>query len=395
MLKAIGCGGHRDGNGSRCQLPDPPDPLAIQTFLGADRLEDGCAAQKQLLTSGVSALAALAIESIRSILTAAQRITALRAAVSRAAWRLFHDPLPLKSLSMSGSTPASNLADATSANDQLLEQALALVRSRCPIIPEVAIILGSGLGGLADEIQSPIAIDYHDIPGFARSTASGHRGQLILGTIAGRPVVAMAGRFHRYEGYRDNEVTFPVQLQASLGARTLIVSNAAGALATELQVGDIVVITDHIDLAKTASPLCFLANTPSSTAPNQPLHDRLQVVQNESLYDPELIQVALAAARQAGFHAQMGVYLATSGPTYETRAEYRMQRIFGADVVGMSTAPEVRVANRCGMRVLALSMVSNVARPDCPEPANHDEVLAAGRAAAHKLRAIVQATLAH
>ncbi len=214
---------------------------------------------------------------------------------------------------------------------------------------------------------------------------------MILGKLDGKPVVAMAGRFHRYEGYTDAEVTFPVQLMSQLGAKTLVVSNAAGALATRLNVGDIVVLTDHIDLARTGSPLRYLSSNSSST--DSPMCDRLQVVQNESLYDPELIRCALAAARQADFHAEMGVYLATSGPTYETRAEYRMQRIFGADVVGMSTAPEVRVANHCGMKVLALSMVSNVARPDCPEPANHEEVLAAGRAAAHKLRAIVAAVL--
>jgi purine-nucleoside phosphorylase len=283
-----------------------------------------------------------------------------------------------------------------------LEQSLRIVRVKFPAIPEAAIILGSGLGGLADEIEDQVAIDYADLPGFAKSTAGGHRGQLICGKLDGVAVVAMAGRFHRYEGYSDEEVTFPVRLMSSLGAKLMIVSNAAGGISSELKVGDIVVIRDHIDLVKTASPLLFLGSKLNPATPNRVsalngdedgLKDRLRTNGQLSLYDPELIEVALAAARAADFHAQVGVYLATSGPTYETRAEYRMMRIFGADVVGMSTAPEVRVASLLGMRVLALSMVSNVARPDAPEPADHEEVLQAGRAAAFKLRAIVGQTL--
>jgi len=284
---------------------------------------------------------------------------------------------------------------------QSLERSLAIVKSQFAIEPKAAIILGSGLGSLADEIERPIAIDYADLPGFAKSTAGGHRGQLICGELDGQAVVAMAGRFHRYEGYSDEEVTFPVLLMAALGARLMIVSNAAGGVSPELSVGDIVVIRDHIDLFRTASPLLFLDSQPNRTysrtvnkpEPSNGLFDRLGPAGQTEMYDRELIQVALSAAREANFHAQLGVYLATSGPTYETRAEYRMMRIFGADVVGMSTAPEVRVARLLGMRVLALSMVSNVARPDAPEPADHDEVLAAGRAAAFKLRAIVRQTL--
>jgi purine-nucleoside phosphorylase len=263
-----------------------------------------------------------------------------------------------------------------------LSQSIEIVRSRFAAIPKAAIILGSGLGAVADEIESPVAIGYADLPGFAKTTASGHRGQLICGKLDGVDVVAMAGRFHRYEGYSDDEVTFPVSLLAALGANRLIVSNAAGGLCPTLRVGDIVVIRDHIDLAKTA-------------ASGFKGLDRGEVAVTGELYDSQLIDVAMSAARRADFHAKLGVYLATSGPTYETRAEYRMMRMFGADVVGMSTAPEVRVAKRLGMQVLALSMVSNVARPDDPEPADHEDVLAAGRAAAFKLRAIVRETLAN
>lgn len=294
--------------------------------------------------------------------------------------------------------------------DSQLQQSLAIIRAKFPSIPKAAIILGSGLGALADEIETPIAFEYADLPGFAKSTAGGHRGQLICGTLDGVSVVAMAGRFHRYEGYSDDEVTFPVRLMASLGAKLMIVSNAAGGVSPELNVGDIVVIRDHIDLAKTASPLLMLGvpltldtnaagkhhlseSAAATNGDDHGLHDRMRLAGERSLYDAELISVALSAARSSNFHAQLGVYLATSGPTYETRAEYRMMRIFGADVVGMSTAPEVRIASLLGMRVLAISMVSNVARPDAPEPADHEEVLAAGRAAAFKLRAVVRETL--
>jgi len=289
--------------------------------------------------------------------------------------------------------------------DSQLQQSIAIIRAKFPSMPKVAIILGSGLGALADEIETPIAFEYAGLPGFAKSTAGGHRGQLICGTLDGVAVVAMAGRFHRYEGYRDDEVTFPVRLMAALGAKVMVVSNAAGGVSPELNVGDIVVIRDHIDLAKTVSPLLMLGAplSPAShhgegslnatNGEDNGLHDRLRIAGGRSLYDPELINVAMSAARSSNFHAQLGVYLATSGPTYETRAEYRMMRIFGADVVGMSTAPEVRVASLLGMRVLAVSMVSNVARPDAPEPADHEEVLAAGQAAAFKLRCIIRETL--
>jgi len=277
--------------------------------------------------------------------------------------------------------------------EESLQQSTAIVRSRFAATPTAAIILGSGLGGLADEIEHPIVIDYSELPGFSKSTAGGHRGQLICGRLDGMNVIAMAGRFHRYEGYSDDEVTFPVRLFAALGAGRMIVSNAAGGLTPGLKVGDIVVIRDHIDLVKTASSLLFRSPAEDESAAAVP--DRAKVGRTRDLYDDALIDAALWAARRGDFHAQLGVYLATLGPTYETRAEYRMMRIFGADVVGMSTAPEVRIASLLGMRVLALSMVSNIARPDtdAPAPANHEEVLAAGRAAAFKLRAIVTESL--
>lgn len=268
-----------------------------------------------------------------------------------------------------------------------LTSALQLASDRCAAhpgfaAPRAGIILGSGLGGLADEIVDALRIDYADLPGFAPATASGHRGQLIFGTLDDLPVVAMAGRMHRYEGHDDGRVTFPVRLMAAMGATTLIVSNAAGGLNPVLNVGDIVVINDHIDLAKGVRPL--LPRFPT-------VFDR--VVSSLRLYDHQLSQIALAAARAGDFAAILGTYIATLGPTYETRAEYRMMRKLGGDVVGMSTAPEVCVAATLGMRVLGLSMVSNVARPDEAQSTDHQEVLDAGRAAQSKLRKIVAATL--
>jgi len=295
--------------------------------------------------------------------------------------------------------------DRSPQSDDDLDGALQTARDRCAghrgfLAPRAAIILGSGLGGLADEITAPLRIDYADLPGFARATASGHRGQLIFGTLDDVPVVAMAGRMHRYEGHSDDRVTFPVRLMAALGARTLIVSNAAGGLNPVLNVGDIVVIDDHIDLAKKRAekgvrPL--LCEAPAGPVPGKrglpPFSDR--VASPLRLYDNQLSQIALAAARAGDFAAILGNYIATLGPTYETRAEYRMMRFFGGDVVGMSTAPEVCVAVTLGMRVLGLSMVSNVARPDQAQATDHQEVLDAGRASQSKLRKIVAATLQH
>jgi len=272
--------------------------------------------------------------------------------------------------------------------DATLAAACQCVRTHSELVPLAAIILGSGLGDLANQIQSPVHIDYADLPGFFRPTALGHRGQLILGTLDSVPVVAMAGRMHRYEGHHDSQITFPVRMMAALGASTLIVSNAAGGLNPRLNVGDIVVIDDHLDLAKSRLP-----PTPVPASPDTVLHERSLARSSRQLYDRQLVQVALQAARAADFVAAAGTYIATLGPTYETRAEYRMMRYFGGDVVGMSTAPEVRMAALLGMRVLGLSVVSNVARPDAPEPTDHHHVLVAGHSAGFKLRKIVASTL--
>ncbi|MEL6110920.1 MAG: purine-nucleoside phosphorylase [Planctomycetota bacterium] len=278
--------------------------------------------------------------------------------------------------------------------DQDVTDAVATVVDRAPLTPEqelTAIVLGSGLGPLADKIESSTAIPFEQIPGFARSTAGGHRGQLIVGELAGKTVVAMAGRFHRYEGWTDSEVAFPIRVMRGLGATQLIASNAAGGVNPKLRVGDLVVIRDHINWLHPragGAALTAVQNDHVKATAEHQTPGRLGEV-----YSSRLAASALKAARQGGFVASEGTYLATLGPNYETRAEYRMMRHIGADVVGMSTVGEVMTAVGLGMSVLAISTVSNVADPDRAVVADHQEVLVAGAAAAEKLEAIVRSVL--
>jgi purine-nucleoside phosphorylase len=264
--------------------------------------------------------------------------------------------------------------------DPLLQSAVEFVRSRSDRHPTTAIILGSGLSGLADRIADPVAIPYAEIPGCGTSAASGHRGQLILGAIESTEVVVMAGRFHRYEGWTNEQIAFPVKLMSAIGATRLIVSNAAGGVSPKLRVGDILVIRDHINLLGGAS------GAPAGCTTGVPMRCG-------SLYDPQMSNIAMRVGIENGFNAYEGTYLATLGPNYETRSEYRMFRQFGADVVGMSTIPEVLAAADVKMRVLGLSLVANVANPDQAVKADHLEVLEAGRAAEIKMESIVRAVL--
>ncbi len=263
---------------------------------------------------------------------------------------------------------------------QAIGESIERIRTSDSRRPIVGIILGSGLGGLAERIEQRNSIPYSEIPGFVKSTAAGHRGQLILGKIEECPIVAMAGRMHRYEGHSHDEVAYPVQVMASLGASVLIVSNAAGGLNPRLSVGDIVVISDHLDFMRGYPQVSvdFSSDVP---------------LRRKAVYDSEMSELAMRVAMEKGFTAYRGTYLATLGPNYESRAECRMMRQMGADVVGMSTVPEVLTACNLGMRILGLSMVSNVATPDCPKVATHQEVLAAGKAAESKMESIVRAVL--
>lgn len=263
-----------------------------------------------------------------------------------------------------------------------IEMAVEFIRNRVAQSagPSVAVILGSGLGGLADRIENPIAVSYNEIPGFRSSSAKGHRGELIFGQFESTQVVAMAGRLHRYEGWTNDEIAFPVQLMSTLGAEKLVVSNAAGGVSPKLRVGDIMVIRDHINWMGGG----FSWNRDLGAA---------SISRQKDVYDPEMSHEAIKVATEQNFTACVGTYLATLGPTYETRSEYRMMRRIGADVAGMSTVPEVLAAAHLGMKILGLSMVSNVANPDLAIVADHSEVLEAGRAAEAKMEAIVRGVL--
>jgi purine-nucleoside phosphorylase len=264
-----------------------------------------------------------------------------------------------------------------------IAEARDFVRSRWDRPARVGIILGTGLGVLAREIQAEATIPYESIPHFPRSTATSHAGQLVCGRLAGVSVAAMEGRVHAYEGYSQQQLTFPVRVMKALGADTLFVSNACGGMNPLYRRGDIMVIDDHINLMG-GNPLIGVND--DSLGPRFP--------DMSCPYDPRLIDAALEIARRDNFVAHRGVFVAVTGPNLETRAEYRFLRAIGADVVGMSTVPEVIVAVHAHLRVLGLSVITDMCFPDALEPANIDTILAAAAASEPKLRAIVLGVLA-
>ncbi|MEX2185163.1 MAG: purine-nucleoside phosphorylase [Pirellulales bacterium] len=259
-----------------------------------------------------------------------------------------------------------------------IDEAVAAVRRLWSGSAKAGIILGTGLGSLAGQIETEATIAYEEIPHFPRSTSIGHTGQLALGRCGGAEVVAMEGRFHAYEGYTYQQLTFPVRVMKALGADVLIVSNACGGMNPDYACGDVMVIDDHINL---------LSGNPLAGPNDDALGPRFPDMSRP--YDPDLIDRALAVARREGFAAHRGVYAAVLGPNLETRAEYRYLRTIGADVVGMSTVPEVIVAVHAGMRVLGLSVVTDMCLPDALEPADIAKILAVAATAEPKLRAIV------
>ena len=259
-----------------------------------------------------------------------------------------------------------------------IDEAVTAIRGQWSGRPRVGIILGTGLGSVAGEITAEATIDYATIPHFPRSTTQGHTGQLVCGMLAGASVVAMEGRFHAYEGYTYGQITFPVRVMRALGAELLVVSNACGGLNPQYGHGDIMVIEDHINLMN-GNPLIGVND------------DRLgpRFPDMSAPYDRALVARALEIARHADFVAHKGVYVGVTGPNLETRAEYRFLRQIGADVVGMSTVPEVLVAVHAGMRVLGLSIVTDMCLPDALKPASLPEILAVAAEAEPKLRKIV------
>ena len=250
-----------------------------------------------------------------------------------------------------------------------IDEAINFIRTKYETTPRVGLILGTGLGGLAEQIETDVTISYDEIPYFPRSTVESHKGQLVCGTLSGQPIVAMEGRFHYYEGYSMQQVTFPVRVMRALGAEILVVTNAAGGMNPQFALADIVLIEDHINLM-----------------PDNPLRG----VNDDNLgprfpdmcapYDAALLDIAQSAALELGLPAHKGVFVSVSGPNLETRAEYRMLRAMGADVVGMSTVPEVISAVHAGMRCVGFSIVTDMCLPDALEPAEIEKIIAvAGR----------------
>ncbi|MBN6188479.1 purine-nucleoside phosphorylase [Aneurinibacillus sp. BA2021] len=248
--------------------------------------------------------------------------------------------------------------------------------------PEIGLILGSGLGVLADEIKDPVVIPYGDIPHFPVSTVEGHRGQLVIGTLEGKNVVAMQGRFHYYEGHGLDAVTFPVRVMKAIGVEKIIVTNAAGGINEKYTPGDLMLITDHINLTGT---------NPLIGANNEELGPRFPDM--STAYCPDLRTAAREAAREHGIMVQEGVYVGMLGPSYETPAEIRMLRILGGDAVGMSTVPEVIVARHAGIRVLGISCISNMAAGILPQPLSHSEVMETAEKVKQTFLTLVKATI--
>lgn len=264
-----------------------------------------------------------------------------------------------------------------------LDEAAAAVRARCALRPRAGIVLGTGLGGLGRAMSVEVEVAYADVPGFPVSTVAGHRGKLLLGTLEGVPVAVMQGRLHAYEGYSLRQVVFPVRVMRLLGADTLFVSAACGGMNPLWAPGDLVLLDDHVNLTGD-SPL---------VGPNlDDLGPRFPDM--SAPYDPGLRQEAAALALAQGIVLREGVYAALPGPQLETRAEYRMLRALGADVVGMSTVPEVVAARHMGMRVLAVAVVTDSCLPDALEEADPASIVATAEAAEPKLTRLVSGLVA-
>lgn len=266
-----------------------------------------------------------------------------------------------------------------------IDEAVAVIRAAIgDASPSVGVILGSGLGGLAERIDDAVGLPYEGLPHFPRSTAAGHAGRLIVGTLrgTGRTVLAMQGRFHLYEGWDAQQAAFPVWVMRRLGIETIVVSNAAGGLDPSYAVGDVMLIEDHIN---------YMFRNPLLGVNDDSLGPRFPDM--SAPYDAALMAVAESTARREGFVLPRGVYVGMLGPTYETRAEYRMCRRLGGDAAGMSTVPEVIAARHAGMRVLGLSTITNACSPDQLGETTHEEVVEAAASAGEKLRVIVESVV--
>lgn len=256
------------------------------------------------------------------------------------------------------------------------------ITGKTTIKPEIGLILGSGLGVLAEEITEAVTIPYEEIPHFPVSTVEGHKGQWVIGKLNGKNVVAMQGRFHFYEGYSLEEVTFPVRVMKAMGVQTLLITNASGGIQLDYEPGDLMIIKDHLNLTG-SNPLI---------GPNDESFG-VRFPDMSTAYDPELRNVARKVAEENGIDVKEGVYVGLTGPSYETPAEIRMLRILGADAVGMSTVPEVIVARHSGIRVLGISCISNMAAGILPQPLSHQEVMETGEKVKDKFLRLVRGVI--
>lgn len=263
-----------------------------------------------------------------------------------------------------------------------IQATAAWLRDRMPNTPTTAIVLGTGLGQLARRIERLTSIPYGDIPNFPISTVEGHTGELIFGRLGGKDVMAMEGRFHYYEGYTMQQVTFPIRVMYELGIKTLFVSNAAGGTNPDYRIGDLMIITDHIN---------FMPENPLH-GPN--INQGTRFPDMSEAYDRKLIARADGIAARHGIKVQHGIYLATQGPTYETPAEYRMFARWGADAVGMSTVPEVIVANQCGMKCFGMSIITDIGGMENPVKVTHQDVLRAAEAVQPLMATIMEEMVA-
>lgn len=245
-----------------------------------------------------------------------------------------------------------------------LKEASSKIKEQISVQPEVGLILGSGLGILADEIEEAVRIDYSNIPHFPTSTVEGHAGKLIVGKLNGKSVVAMQGRFHYYEGYSMQQVTFPVRVMKELGVKTIVVTNACGGMNPDFEAGDLMIITDHLNMTGD-NPL--IGPNENELGPRFPDMSRA--------YTPELVDTAKKVAQRIGIKIQQGIYAGVTGPAYSTPAELIMLRNLGADTIGMSTVPEVIVASHMNMKVLGISCVTDMAIGEELEPLTHEQVM--------------------
>jgi purine-nucleoside phosphorylase len=264
---------------------------------------------------------------------------------------------------------------------QRVKETTAYIQSKVSVVPDVGIILGTGLGGLVRDIKNQQVLNYADIPNFPVSTVEGHKGHLIFGELGGKKVVAMQGRFHFYEGYDMKQVTFPVRVLKYLGVKHLFVSNASGGVNPDFEIGDLMIINDHINLL----PNPLIGPNDNNFGPRFP--DMSQA------YDRKLIALAQAIAKKKGVETKLGCYVGTTGPTFETPKEYQYFRIIGGDAVGMSTVPEVIVARQMGLPVFAISIITDLGVPGKIVEVTHAEVQRIGQQAEQKMTMIMEEML--